>query len=374
MQPGYDEAVRTEGGNRGGGGRSDRGEGERVSWLRRFANTFRVWTVAVVFAGIWAAASGFARSDAAPACVPAAGRGAVASKDTPELCIDGAALMRHVETLARPELKGRDTGSPEEKVAAEYIARELTDAGLMPPPDWTSPIQPFDFKGSPAHNVVVCLRGDDPVLREEWIVVGAHFDHLGERKGQVYPGADDNASGVAGVIETARALRKCAPPLKRSILFCFFTGEERGFVGSRHFLNTSPVPKSRIVAMLNADMISRDDTRTIHVVGTQTCDAFSAVVEAGAARVGLKAVFDHPEWTYQSDHYVFFSEKIPFLYFGVEDHPDYHRPTDTPEKTNRDQMERVSRLMLVVVQILADAPRRPAWREGGVEAADKPRE
>ncbi|KAB2948762.1 MAG: M28 family peptidase, partial [Phycisphaerae bacterium] len=95
---------------------------------------------------------------------------------------------------------------------------------------------------------------------------------------------------------------------------------------------------------------------------------------AGAARVGLKAVFDHPEWTYQSDHYVFFSEKIPFLYFGVEDHPDYHRPTDTPEKTNQDQMERVSRLMLVVVQNLADAPRRPAWREGGVEAADKPRE
>lgn len=365
--------MRTGVANQSGGGRPGGSGGKRVSLLGSVVDAFRVWTVAFVFAGVSVAAAAPAVSGAAPGCVPASGRGGVASKDAPELCIDGAALMRHVEALARPELKGRDTGSPEEKLAAEYLARELTDAGLMPPPDWTSPIQPFDFKGNPARNVVVCLRGDDPVLREEWIVIGAHFDHLGERKGQVYPGADDNASGVAGVIETARALRKCAPPLKRSIFFCFFTGEERGFVGSRHFLNTSPVPKSRIVAMLNADMISRDDTRTIHVVGTQTCDSFAAVVEAGAARVGLKAVFDHPEWTYQSDHYVFFSEKIPFLYFGVEDHPDYHRPTDTPEKTNRDQMERVSRLLLVVAQTLADAPRRPAWREGGVEAADKPR-
>ncbi|MCC7291645.1 MAG: M20/M25/M40 family metallo-hydrolase [Phycisphaerales bacterium] len=285
----------------------------------------------------------------------------------PEAGIHRDALMRHVEYLASADMKGRAMGSAEEKLTAEYIARELTQAGLKPPAGWASPIQEFQTGALTAHNVVFALPGADAKLADEWLVIGAHLDHLGVHDGQVYHGADDNASGVAGVIEVAKVFKKAQPAPARSILFCFFTGEERGFVGSRHFIQNPPVPKERIVAMICADMIGRCDTPTIHGTGNQTCAAFGELVELAAKRVGIEMKFDHPEWTYQSDHYVFFAEKIPFIYFGVEDHPDYHRPTDTADKINREEIERVSRLIYVAAEALARLPERPAWRDAAAK-------
>ncbi len=276
--------------------------------------------------------------------------------------ITADALVRHVDYLASDELQGRGFASPGEKMAAEYIARELTAAGLGPPPGWSSPIQRFDAaSGAAAHNVVFALPGVDPALRDEWIVVGAHLDHLGVRNGDIYNGADDNASGVAGVIEVARAFKRRLQRPARSLLFAFFTGEERGFIGSRHLVKHMPVPLEKVVAMVNADMISRDDTRTIHVVGPTTGDSLRDAVERANESAGMNLVYDHPEWTYQSDHFVFFREEIPFVYFGVEDHEDYHEPTDTADKINRQQIEAVSRLIYGTVEILAEQPAAPRW-------------
>lgn len=276
--------------------------------------------------------------------------------------IRAEALVRHVEYLASDELQGRGFATPGEKMAAEYIARELKAAGLGPPPGWSDPIQRFDAaSGATAHNVVFALPGGDPALRDEWIVVGAHLDHLGVRNGEIYNGADDNASGVAGVIEVARAFQRSLQRPARSLLFAFFTGEERGFIGSRHLVEHMPVPVERVVAMINADMISRDETRTIHVVGVTTGDSLRDAVERANQAVGMNLVYDHPEWTYQSDHYVFFRRQIPFVYFGVEDHEDYHKPTDTADKINREEIEAVSRLIYRTVEILAEQPAAPRW-------------
>lgn len=288
----------------------------------------------------------------------------------PETAISRTALVRHVQVLAAADMRGRAIGTPGEQLAARYIVENLQRAGLTHPEGWDSPEQVFEWRSTTARNVVFALKGSDPVLRDEWIVLGAHFDHLGEHEGQIYHGADDNASGVAGVMEVAKALlRRSDPngpkPLRRSILFCFFTGEERGFVGSRYFLDHPPVPVERIIAMINADMISRDDTQTIHVVGVEMGTGLKEAVERANRRIGMNLRYDRPEWLYQSDHYVFFTRNIPFVYFGVDDHPDYHRPTDTADKINPQQLELVSRLIFVVTEILADAPTRPLWKEPG---------
>ena len=299
---------------------------------------------------------------------------ALAGAEDSGLAIERGGLMKHVEFLASAEMRGRAMASPEEKKAAEYIARELSEAGLAPPKGWESPIQVIKLdEQRTAHNVVFALPGSHPDRSDEWIVLGAHLDHLGVRNGKVYHGADDNASGVAGIIEIAKAMRKRERKLDRSLLFCFFTGEERGLVGSRHLMKHLPIPKQKIIVMLNADMIGRDDARTIHIVGTQTAESLKGLVETANKRVGLKLVYDHAEWTFEGDHYVFFKESIPFLYFGVEDHRDYHKPTDTADKIVREEIEAVSRLIYYTAELLAGGEAEPPeWIPNAIRMRRKP--
>lgn len=275
--------------------------------------------------------------------------------------IVAANLQAHVNVLAAPEMRGRAFASPEEEQAAAYIVKQLRLAGLKPPPGWDDPIQTFSLKrGQLARNVVFAVRGSDPALDSEWIVLGAHYDHLGVRDGVIYPGADDNASGVAGMIEVAKTLQAHRRDLGRSVLICFFTGEERGFLGSRHFGRYMPVPRESVVAMLNADMISREPTFGIHVVGTQTSKPLARIVEQANQDVGLGLYYDHPEWIHESDQIVFYRKHIPVLYFGVENHIDYHQPTDTPDRIDAHLLEAVSRLIYNTTVLLSNAP-RPAW-------------
>ncbi len=315
-------------------------------------------------------------SNRALSCACAVLLSSLAAADDAARTIHRDALMKHVEFLAATEMRGRAMASPEEKKAAEYIARELQAAGLAPPKTWKSPIQAFELDNDrTAHNVVFALPGAHPKLRDQWIVLGAHLDHLGVRGGKVYHGADDNASGVAGVIEIAKAIHRRDKKLDRSLLFCFFTGEERGFVGSKHLMKHLPIPKKSIIVMLNADMIGRDDSQTIHIVGPRTAASLRPLVERANQTVGLKLVYDHPEWTFQSDHYVFFKESIPFLYFGVEDHPDYHKPTDTADKIVREEIESVSRLIYHTAVALAGRDvEPPQWIPGAIKGGRKPKD
>ena len=174
------------------------------------------------------------------------------------------------------------------------------------------------------------------------IVVSAHYDHVGVRDGKTYPGADDNASGTAALLAMASLCK--ASPWQHDVVFAAFDAEEMGLQGSRAFVATPPIPKSRIALNLNMDMVSRSDAREIFVAGTSYRPELRTVLEPVAARSAVKVRFGHDQskggfdrndWTMQSDHGPFHTAGIPFVYFGVEDHADYHKPTDTFDKIDR---------------------------------------
>ena len=198
-----------------------------------------------------------------------------------------------------------------------------------------------------AQNVVALLPGTDSVLRKEYVVIGAHFDHLGRLTfGALDPdagdairnGADDNASGTAAVLELARLLSR--RPLKRSVIFAAFSGEELGLLGSQFFVEHSPVAVGRIVAMLNFDMVGRLRDDKLIVYGTETAKELSAILDSAniAPTLKVRAV---PGGSGPSDHSSFYSKNIPVLHFFTDLHEDYHRATDDTEHINAAGMARV---------------------------------
>ncbi len=174
-------------------------------------------------------------------------------------------------------------------------------------------------------------------------VVSAHYDHLGIRNGTVFPGADDNASGVAVMLAVAEYCQKA--PFRRSVVFAAFDAEEAGLQGAKAFMIAPPVPKERIALNVNLDMVSRNDKREIFIAGTYPWPQLKAPLDEVAKRAPVTVLFGHDkpmpiaggveDWTNQSDHGPFNAAKIPFVYFGVEDHADYHKPTDTADKIDR---------------------------------------
>ncbi|RMG06620.1 MAG: M20/M25/M40 family metallo-hydrolase [Planctomycetota bacterium] len=221
-----------------------------------------------------------------------------------------------------------------------------------------------------AHNVIGVLPGSDPTLKDQVVVVGAHYDHLGRGRhggslaqgaaGQIHNGADDNASGTAGLLELAQALADQRP--RRTVCFVAFSGEERGLLGSAYFVKHPPFPRERIVAMLNLDMIGRLREDRLEVGGVGTSPGFAELVRAAAAGEGLKVQLD-PSGYGPSDHASFAAAKVPVLFFFTGLHDDYHRPSDDPETVNAAGAARVARVAYRCLEALANAPKRPVYVE-----------
>jgi hypothetical protein len=259
------------------------------------------------------------------------------------LRIDADRLMSTVTLLADPKFEGRGAGSPGGIAARGVIAERFKTAGLQPPEDGYITSFTFTRKSANAShgtgaNIIGICRGRDSKLPV--FVVSAHYDHLGIRDGVMYPGADDNASGVAVLLELAAYCAK--NPFRRSMIFVAFDAEEGGLNGARAFVASPPVEKERIALNVNLDMVSRSDKREIYIAGTYHTPALKPPLQKVAASSRVKVLFGHDrpgtasdDWTNQSDHGPFHAAKIPFIYFGVEDHPDYHKPTDTADKINR---------------------------------------
>lgn len=229
---------------------------------------------------------------------------------------------------------------------------------------------------APVRNVLAAVRGSDPVLRNEWVVVGAHYDHLGTDgefsldpagEGKIHYGADDNASGTSGVLELARLASANRDMLERSILFMGFAGEEIGLLGSSYFVNNATVPIDDVVAMINLDMIGRIQNDHIYVSGTGTSPTFPALVSEEAEGTGLSLDFSE-SGIGGSDHMSFNLKDIPVLFFFSGLHSDYHKPTDTADKINTEGAARVLTLVYRVLDRLAEAPGRPVYTE-----VDEPR-
>lgn len=256
---------------------------------------------------------------------------------------DYAQLMDDVRILSADDMEGRDTGAPGGERARAYIVSRLEALGVQPAS--FGRLQPFEATGRTREgpktfngvNIVGLIPG--AVTPDRYIVVTAHYDHVGMNGGQIYNGADDNASGVATMLELARRL-KAAPP-RHSVLIVALDGEERGLLGAREFVKAPPVPLTAMALNLNFDMISRAETDGhLWVTGTYQNPALRPILD-GVAPVGAVSLAfgkDTPQdtgadnWVEASDHAAFHEAKVPFLYLGVDYHPDYHRPSDDFER------------------------------------------
>ena len=291
--------------------------------------------------------------------------------------VDADRLMKDLQALAAPEMEGRLTGTPGNKRAQAVILQQFKELGLRPVNG--SFEQKFTFtRGGQEFRDATNLMALVPGTREpeRYLLVSAHYDHLGVRNGETFRGADDNASGVAAMLAVARWFSTRPAPV--SLLFVAFDAEEQGLQGARHFVASPPVPIDRLAAIVNMDMVGRGDKNVIFVAGTFPNPGLKPLVEAAAKGRSIEIRFGHDrpgvpgmdDWTQQSDHGPFHTAKVPFLYFGVEDHPDYHKPTDTPDKIPRGFHAQAAELVLSTVQLLADSPapaspRVPVPAQGG---------
>ena len=289
---------------------------------------------------------------------------AVSQAQQAKLRIDSERLMNAVTTLADPKFEGRAAGSPGGIAARGWIVDRFKAIGLHPVSG--AYVHPFTYTrmtmngrqdGQGANVLGLCLGSD---AKLPYFVVSAHYDHLGIRDGQTYPGADDDASGVAVVLELAEFCAKT--PFRHTILFAAFDAEERGLQGARAFLVKPPVPQERLALNVNLDMVSRSDKREIFIAGTYHYPDLKPPLDEIARRAPITVLFGHDkpvavaggveDWTSQSDHGPFHDAKIPFVYFGVEDHADYHKPTDTADKINRGFFVDVAEMILDAVLAL----------------------
>lgn len=227
-------------------------------------------------------------------------------------------------------------------------------------------------------NVIGVLEGADPRLKDEYVVVTGHYDHVGQKDQVTYHGADDNASATAAVIAMAEAFAANPAKPKRSIVFLVFEAEEDGLLGAFHYVNNPLVLLEKTVAVLNMDMIGRDedsptwnthaaDNRNgVNVVGTLYNPDLRRVIEVENQKIGLKLDYktdgdDREGWFSRSDHFPFAVKGVPMVLFNTGEHPDYHTANDTWDRINYPKIEKITRLVYLAARNLADSPTRPRF-------------
>lgn len=274
--------------------------------------------------------------------------------------IDRDRLLNDLRLLSADDMGGREVGSPGSAKARALIVQRFASAGLSFAGSASGYEIPFSFtprgRSLPITgvNVVGKVLGRRQPARH--IVISAHYDHLGIKNGQIFNGADDNASGTAAILEIAHYF--ATHPPDHSLLFVAFDAEEEGLYGSRAFVAAPPVARGSLALTLNLDMIGRDPHNTLFVVGTATQPSLIPPIERVAAKAPVKLIPGHDRrtansadnWVEDSDHFPFMEAKIPALLFSVEDYAQHHSPTDDYETMNHEFYLRVVETMIAVVQ------------------------
>ncbi len=218
------------------------------------------------------------------------------------------------------------------------------------------------YRTTATSNVVGWVEGSDPELKNEYIVISSHIDHLAVREGRVLPGADDNGSGTVGMLSLAKAVLAERP--RRSVVFLWNTAEEDGLIGAYHFVQHSPVPVEKITANLNLDMISRNDPGMIHLIGS---NKLSSELDRSFRRQNERSVRMKLDYAYESpnhpDRFFFRSDQYPFIRYGVPGvwvfcgtTPDYHQEADGFEKADLTKAEKVTKLVYLVAMDIGGRP------------------
>ncbi|MDX1943774.1 MAG: M28 family peptidase [Pirellulaceae bacterium] len=271
-----------------------------------------------------------------------------------------------VEVLADDSFEGREAGSRGGRAAGNYLMKEFEKLGLSPAGDGKTYFQAFN---GTSRNILGLLEGSDPNLKEEIIVVGAHYDHVGYGRptnsfgpfGFIHNGADDNASGVSGLLEIIGAMRHLPTAPRRSILFALWDAEEQGLLGSQHWLNAPTLPVSRVVCAINMDMIGRLRDSKLEVLGCRTGTSFRRIISEANSDTGLALDFS---WKMKadSDHWPFFTRSIPSLMFHTGLHGEYHRPSDDTHTINNEGIAQVTRVAFLTALELANREQLGGFR------------
>ncbi len=274
-------------------------------------------------------------------------------------------MRKHVGTLAADALEGREAGSRGGKAAAVYIVTHLEKHKMKPGGDDGTFYQGF---GRDYRNILAIIPGTDPLLSKEYILVGAHFDHVGYGRpdnsagpiGFIHNGADDNASGTSALMEMVQAFHSLEQKPKRSILFVFWDAEEQGLLGSEHWTKRPTIPIERVKLAINIDMIGRLRTNSMKVYGSRTGAGLRRLVSQ-QNESKIKVDFD---WDIErdSDHYPLAQKGIPFVMPFTLKHYDYHRPSDDIGKLNYVGMEQIARTTFRVVHDAANRESLPEFR------------
>lgn len=274
-------------------------------------------------------------------------------------------LMQHVRILAADEYQGRRTGETGNEKAAQYILNRFQSYGLDSLDIGYK--QPFQFysrflkKAYTGNNILGMVKGQ--AYPDTFLVISAHYDHVGVRNGEIYNGADDNASGVGALLELARYFAKAPTPY--SLLFVAFDAEELGLKGAAHFVDSPPIPLGNIKLNINMDMVGRNADAEIFICGTAHYPQLRPVLQPlSEQQEQIRVSFGHDQsggkraddWTNASDHGCFHEAGIPFLYFGVEDHEDYHQPTDDAERIMPLFYQNVVQLVLAAIKAFQPSP------------------
>lgn len=249
-------------------------------------------------------------------------------------------LLKDVETLSSDAYEGRKTGTKGAEMTRTYLTARLKKIGLKPYPGYNSYEHKFEFKG---RNDAAAIEGKNliayiPGKTNNVIVISAHYDHVGVKNNEVFNGADDNASGVAGLLQFAKYFSKNKP--NNTLIFAIFDAEEMGLQGAKAFVANPPVSLSQIKLNINMDMISHNDKGELYAVGTFKYPELKPFLITTNPNLKLLLGHDdpklgHDDWTNQSDQGAFNAKNIPFIYFGVEDHKDYHKATDEFKNINK---------------------------------------
>ena len=274
--------------------------------------------------------------------------------------IDSLQLIKDIRTLSADKYEGRRVGTRGSRMAQFYIIDRFKQLGLQAYHDTYE--YAFYFNEGDKRVMGTNLFGYIPGKTEGVIVITAHYDHLGVRSkapaaDSIYNGADDNASGTCALLALIKYFKQHPP--QHTLLFAALDGEEEGLQGAKALLQQPPVPVEQIELNINMDMVSRNEKGELYVTGThQNPDLKPYITRlADSSRVKLLMGHDHPEdgaqnWTSQSDHYIFYQKGIPFLYFGVEDHPDYHKASDEFEHIDPSFYYRAVQTVQAAVEML----------------------
>ncbi|MDA1015194.1 MAG: M28 family peptidase [Planctomycetota bacterium] len=275
-------------------------------------------------------------------------------------------IRKHIRVLASDTFEGREAGTRGGIAAGVYIVKQLEAIGVESGvPDGTF----YQGFGRNYRNILGVIRGSDATLKNEYILVGAHFDHVGYGRrgnsngpfGFIHNGADDNASGTTALIEIAEAILSLTNRPKRSVLFTFWDAEEMGLLGSEHWSGRPSVPLKQVKLAVNIDMIGRLRKDTLQMYGSRTAPGLRRFVSEHNVKPNLSIDFDW-DLLRDSDHYPLAQRQIPFVMPYTMKHYDYHRPSDDIEKLDYEGLERIGRFVFHMVLDAANRDSLSAFR------------